>query len=341
MNKLPVIVPQLGEGVRQARIVGTLKKAGDRVEKDEPLVEVETDKAVHVIESPATGIVGEWHASTGSVPVGTVLTWIMAEGVIRNAVISPRVLAWCKQNDVSDEMLLEIDAAGGGRTLRIEDIVAWVSAAKDAPKPLGPDRATSAQEAFGARIERAWRVGAPGWVEVDADWGGIDAARARLRRTSSRATTISVLAWCVLRAARSHPVLLSSPKSEWFSLGIAVAQPADAGVATVVVTDDGGVDFRSFEQVSGENGDAAKVNLHLSFVAPFGIDAGVPVVVPPSIGTLLVGAAREVPVRGEGAEVRWERRARVVLGFDHRLMNGAGAGAFLRSLRAEMRRPAI
>src|SRR5438270_4801710 len=54
-----ITVPIMGEGIRNAKIVSLLKKPGDPVALDDPLCEVETDKAVYPIESSFAGVMGE------------------------------------------------------------------------------------------------------------------------------------------------------------------------------------------------------------------------------------------------------------------------------------------
>jgi 2-oxoglutarate dehydrogenase E2 component (dihydrolipoamide succinyltransferase) len=77
-----VTVPQLGEGVEEVTIVNWLKTEGDHVDEYEGLVEVETDKVVTEIPSPAAGTLLKIYATTvdASVPVGTVLAWIGEPG---------------------------------------------------------------------------------------------------------------------------------------------------------------------------------------------------------------------------------------------------------------------
>src|ERR1700730_2867061 len=55
-----ITVPIMGEGIRNAKIVSLLKKPGDPIALDDPLCEVETDKAVYPIESSFAGVMGEW-----------------------------------------------------------------------------------------------------------------------------------------------------------------------------------------------------------------------------------------------------------------------------------------
>jgi 2-oxoglutarate dehydrogenase E2 component (dihydrolipoamide succinyltransferase) len=67
-------VPTLGESVTEATIARWFKKAGDSVNADEPLVELETDKVTLEVNAPASGHLAEVLADEGSdVGVGTVL----------------------------------------------------------------------------------------------------------------------------------------------------------------------------------------------------------------------------------------------------------------------------
>lgn len=64
----------IGEGMTEGEIVSYLVKVGDRVQSDQPLVEVQTDKMTAELPSPTTGIVKEILVSEGSlVPVGTTI----------------------------------------------------------------------------------------------------------------------------------------------------------------------------------------------------------------------------------------------------------------------------
>ena len=54
-----VKVPQLPESVADATLVSWHKKKGDRVERDENLVDIETDKVVLEVPSPVSGVLAE------------------------------------------------------------------------------------------------------------------------------------------------------------------------------------------------------------------------------------------------------------------------------------------
>ena len=74
-------LPDVGEGVAEGEIVQWLVEPGDPVEEDQPVAEVETDKAVVEVPSPVNGSVKEIHAESGElVPVGTVIITFAEEG---------------------------------------------------------------------------------------------------------------------------------------------------------------------------------------------------------------------------------------------------------------------
>ena len=76
-----VTLPALGESVTEGTVTRWLKKVGDRVEVDEPLLEVSTDKVDTEIPSPGEGVVAKILVQEGeTVEVGTVLCVIAPEG---------------------------------------------------------------------------------------------------------------------------------------------------------------------------------------------------------------------------------------------------------------------
>src|SRR5512136_2262732 len=67
-------VPSLGESIAQATIGAWLKKEGDAVAADEPLVEVESEKATVALPAPAAGVLRKVLKATGdSVGIGEVI----------------------------------------------------------------------------------------------------------------------------------------------------------------------------------------------------------------------------------------------------------------------------
>src|SRR5207248_9138514 len=62
-----VVMPQLGESVMEGTVVRWIARPGQKVERDEPLVEIATDKANTEIPSPSAGVLVEQLAKEGAV----------------------------------------------------------------------------------------------------------------------------------------------------------------------------------------------------------------------------------------------------------------------------------
>ncbi|MCI0656842.1 MAG: 2-oxo acid dehydrogenase subunit E2 [Acidobacteria bacterium] len=78
--KVEVIMPQMGESIQEGTVVKWLKKPGDKVKRDEPILEISTDKVDAEIPSPAAGVLSEIKIGEGkTVEIKTVLGTIDTE----------------------------------------------------------------------------------------------------------------------------------------------------------------------------------------------------------------------------------------------------------------------
>src|SRR5579863_2987593 len=86
-----VIMPQMGESIFEGTITKWLKKAGDKIERDEPLFEISTDKVDAEIPSPSAGVLKEIKVGEGqTVPIQTVVAVIEAgDGAVSSAPAAP------------------------------------------------------------------------------------------------------------------------------------------------------------------------------------------------------------------------------------------------------------
>jgi len=76
-----VVMPALEMAQETGKLIAWRKKEGERVIKGEPLLEIETDKAVVEVEAPADGILAGVRAVAGAdIPVGQTIAWIVAPG---------------------------------------------------------------------------------------------------------------------------------------------------------------------------------------------------------------------------------------------------------------------
>lgn len=87
-----VVMPALEMAQETGKLLAWRKKEGDRVIKGEPLLEIETDKAVVEVEAPADGVLAGIKAQEGAeIPVGQTIAWIVAPGEAPPADSAPTV----------------------------------------------------------------------------------------------------------------------------------------------------------------------------------------------------------------------------------------------------------
>src|ERR1700687_3820169 len=80
---ISVVMPALEMAQETGKLISWLKKEGESVAKGEPLLEIETDKAVIEIESPGDGVLAGVKIEAGAeVPVGRTIAWIVRPGEV-------------------------------------------------------------------------------------------------------------------------------------------------------------------------------------------------------------------------------------------------------------------
>lgn len=315
-----VTVPVMGEGIRNAKIVSLLKKPGDPVALDDELCEVETDKAVYPIQSSFAGVMGEWKTKVGDmVEIGQELGTLFTDE-------EPSVVAV-----IGDR----------GRA----------AAAAGLREPGSPTKATSIEPVLSSTITRKLSHVIPANLQIDARWDAIQEAReAAKKKDPKQAPSPSVMiAWSVVRAMEKHApfrrLILEDDQivqNDDFDLGVAVALEGDR-LATAVITNANKKSWPEFVKIYNETVvatrggriDAMNAPVVITSLGAFGVKAGAPIVVPPSVGTLFVGTAHRELIpnkdRNESAEV-----ITLSLTFDHRVVNGAGAAAFANEIKKQI-----
>jgi 2-oxoisovalerate dehydrogenase E1 component len=332
-----ITVPVMGEGIRNAKIVSVLKKPGDAIALDDPLCEVETDKAVYPIESSFAGVMGEWKTKVGdTVEIGQELGTILT----REGSLADQFQAAAKESATGGAL-----AAGADRNRSMPE------SEFTQPASSGSRRTTTIEPALSPTITRKLSRVIPANLQIDARWEAIQKARdAAKKKDGKNALSPSVMiAWAVVRAMEKHApfrrLILEDDQiieNEDFDLGVAVALEGDR-LATAVVVDANKKSWPEFvkiynETVNATRGgrvDAMNAPVVITSLGAFGVKAGSPIVVPPSVGTLFVGTAHRelIPNRNknESAEV-----ITLSLTFDHRVVNGAGAASFANEIKKQI-----
>jgi pyruvate dehydrogenase E2 component (dihydrolipoamide acetyltransferase) len=119
-----VVMPQMGESIAEGTIVRWIKKVGEKVDRDEPLFEISTDKVDAEIPSPAAGVVSEIRVKEGeTVPVNSVVA------VIGSASAGGFATATADKS-----------SAGGSTTATADKAAGEAKAAPASPKAVEPPK---------------------------------------------------------------------------------------------------------------------------------------------------------------------------------------------------------
>jgi pyruvate dehydrogenase E2 component (dihydrolipoamide acetyltransferase) len=354
-------LPDLGEGLTEGEVARWLVAVGDRVEEDEPLVEIQTDKTTVEVPSPYAGTVLEIVVGEGEVaPVGAVLVVIGAAGEQRPGPGGPPPSAGrggAPEPLVHDQPAgavratpavrklaadLGVDLAGvsgsgpGGRVT--DDDVRSAAPPADVEGTRVPIRGI--RRLIVDQVSRTHReIPAVTFVE-ECDFTGVD-----LRTLVARALKASAL------ALREFPELNARLEGddivllERYDLGIAVQ--TDEGLVVPVVR---GCDARSVDEIDADVrrlADAARAGAlapgelrgSTFTVSSAGRMGGIfvtPLINHPEVAILGLHRIGPRPVVREG-EVVARAMGNVSVTFDHRVVDGLRAAAFCLDVIARLR----
>lgn len=244
MAVISVRIPQIGEGLQEARLVAVLKQPGDRVKRDEPIYQMETDKAVMDVESPYDGVLVEWLGQPDDVlAIGAEVARMDVEGDVQEMTvhgapattdvpaaaseskaptaklqgIPPRTRAYAKEKGLSDEQLVSITPEGS--KLMPSDIDAYLAAAgAGASAPTGGGEGYSEQKLgqkqrlLASRLVRGSQLVVPGTMTVVANWEGIENVRAHMKSSgdSFQPSSFTMFAYAVAQTLKDFPIFRSS-----------------------------------------------------------------------------------------------------------------------------------
>ena len=152
MAKFIFKMPDVGEGVAEAEVVEWHVKIGDRVEEDQHLVDVMTDKATIDIESPVAGTVVEVAGEVGDViAIGSMLLVIEVEGAEATEA-EAEAAAEQIEDDMSDApekpLPLGERVGDGGSTAEMDEVLS----SSETPAPSAPTPSTSSPRREGEKV---------------------------------------------------------------------------------------------------------------------------------------------------------------------------------------------
>jgi pyruvate dehydrogenase E2 component (dihydrolipoamide acetyltransferase) len=359
-------LPDLGEGLQEAELVEWRVAPGDEVAADQPLLAVETAKAVVEIPSPRTGRIEQLLAARGDIiHVGAPLVAFVGEAdagtvvgametgvaVMREAPLAsgrahgavratPAVRALARKLDVD---LSIVTPTGPDGVVTPQDVqrVANILAETPPPEPLRGVRRAMAQSMAQAQAEIAAAT-----IMDDADidgWApGADVTIRLIRAVACGCAAEPGLNCWFESAAASRRVLSK------IDLGVAVDTPD--GLFVPVLRDVGKRDAADLRAAV----DRLRADVAARRIPPeelrgatitlsnFGSIAGryaAPVVLPPTVAILGAGRIRRAAIVA-GDVVAAHRILPLSLTFDHRVVTGGEAGRFLAAAMADLERAA-
>ena len=341
-----IIMPHLGESVAEGTIIAWLIPQGGHVEKDQMLLEVETDKVALEIPSPESGILSEIIVQEGNtVPVGTLIARLEGEVQDTPDHYSPAVRQFAKEQEVDLSMV--IGTGTGGRVSK-KDVLAFVakrqgaaptrtSPAVDEVLPL-----TSMRKTIAERMLRSRQISAHVVTFFEVDFSEITKAR-----VVHELTYLPFVITAVTRALRDVPMLNAS----WEESGIILKQAINMGIA--VALDEGllvpvirNTDQKGLKQLAKEMADLAERarnkqlnpeevqggTFSITNHGGFGSLFSTPIIHQPQIAILGVGAIQKRPVVINDTIVI-RPMGYLSLAFDHRVIDGATADRFMTKLK--------
>lgn len=380
-------VPNLGESVTEATVAKWLKRPGEAVAVDEPVVELETDKVTLEVPAPAAGTLAEILAEEGAnLPVGAVLGRI-SEAVVAAAALPPSPLpARAKQEEAMQraserqralersgpavrKLIVEggLDAATitptgpGGRISKVDVIEALAR-----PEPASPPtpalplpaaasterevrvRMTRLRRRIAERLKAAQNTAAMLTTFNEIDMGQTIALRERWREAFEkkhgvRLGFMSIFVKAAIVALKEIPGVNAEIDGDdivyknHYDIGVAVG--LEQGLVVPVLRDADQMSFAEIEKTIAALGHKArdgKLSIEDLSGGTFTISNGgvygsllsTPILNPPQSGILGMHKIERRPVAaGDKIEIR--PMMYVALSYDHRIVDGREAVAFL------------
>lgn len=360
-----VVMPRLSLTMKEGTVGKWYKKEGETVEKNEPLVEVISEKATYDVEAPASGILRKILIEAGAeAPVDQTLAIVAGAdepyseaqmdetGMRAFEEAGKSVLASPAAKRVAREHGIDLSAVRGsgpeGRIVEADVERLFEESRGTRPRvkeivPLTAFRRTSAE-----RLSQSFRTAPHSTIMMEVDASRMVVARERLRVSYS-----AILVKAVAAALAEYPSVNSSLEGdrvivfEEVNVGLAVA--TENGLVVPVIHDAEGTSIQEVERAiedltsKAKRGrlsveEVSKGTFTITNLGMFGVECFIPIINPPEAAILAVGAVKEKPVVAEG-RVQVRPVMMLSLTYDHRILDGAPAAEFLRRVCVELEKP--
>jgi pyruvate dehydrogenase E2 component (dihydrolipoamide acetyltransferase) len=274
---ISVVMPALEMAQETGKLISWLKKEGESVAKGEPLLEIETDKAVMEIESPGDGVLAGVKVQAGTeVPVGRTIAWIVGPGEVppadevaaasgrkttvaalsaapatstaasANQLTTPArppersIKISPKARRLASELrvhLADVRASGPGGEILASDILAAAESQASA-SPAPVESGSPISRRMAERTTQSWTTVPHFFVTREVDAGALNQARQKLGTEIEKSHGVK-LTHTDLLAALAARVLMKHPRMNASWTGAGVRAHAEINIGLAMAVDDG------------------------------------------------------------------------------------------------------
>jgi len=369
-----IVMPKLGMAMTEGEVVKWLKEDGAQVAKDEPVVQVMSKKITYEVKAPQAGVLRQAVPPKQKVPVGAVIGYITAPG--EEVPVTPAAPAAAAGSTAQAEVLAtpmakrlarehgidlrEVRGTGPGGRIQESDVLAYLEQRRQAPAaPEAPPAArvipfTGMRRAIAERMTESLQTMAQVTITTEADVTGLVEFVDRLKTRADISYT-AVLVKAVAAALKQHPILNSTLVGDEIRLldeiNIGVGVALDEGLIVPVIRNADRLSLAEIDRELKRLAAAARAGtltvdevtgstFTISNLGMYGVDAFTPIINPPEVAILGVGRITEKPAVYRG-QVAVRSLMTLSLTFDHRVVDGAPAAAFLQTLAGMLAQPAL
>lgn len=349
-----IVMPRLSDTVEEGVLVTWFVEPGATVREGDLVAEIQVEKVAAEVRAPAAGRIGSLLAEPGGVVVqGTAIAVLETEGSVAATLVGRGTLASPVARRLAAELGLDlatVPGTGPGGRIVEADVRAAAGASRTAAGVPAPSAAGEAEalspmrRAVAERLRAGLAATAQLTLTSEAD---VTALAARLAEWSvawgRRASYSEAIVRASALALRDHSRLAARwtgtgiVRPERIDVGIAVA--LDDGLIVPVVRNADGKDLATLGAEIAELAERARRGqltpaeteggcFSVTNLGAYRIDAFTPLINPPQTAILGVGRARARPAVVDGA-IAVRTLLVLSLTFDHQVVDGAPAAAFL------------
>ena len=359
-DKTQIVLPKLGESIVSATVVRWFKNIGERVRKDEPLLEVSTDKVNSEIPSPVEGVVHEILAMPDcELQVGEVLATISSEKKeSEGSFLSPAVLRLLQEKKLALHEVEKIPHTGENGRLTKKDVENYCQPMKAWPQSIETERVkmSAMRKAIADNMVKSFYEAphASLVTEVDVTHLVKWVADHKLSFQKEHGIKISIssfVAKAIANALNLYPLLNSSLENDtivmkrFVHLGIAVS--VDQGVQVPVIRSvqekslvDIAKEIASLaEKARGGRLEPKEVQEGSITMTNFGMTGtliGIPIIRYPEVAIVGVGAIVKKVCAMKDDSIAIRSMMMISLTFDHRVLDGLYGCGFLNELKKQL-----